>query len=54
MLMAMTRAEGGAYRNPLVMTLTVATWIGYFAYLLYVRRYFGGRRLEGRVAVVSG
>ena len=28
------------YRDPFFLAILAATWIGYFAYLLYIRRYF--------------
>lgn len=28
------------YRNPLIMTIMIATWVAYFAFLLYLRRFF--------------
>jgi hypothetical protein len=29
------------YRNPLFIALLIATWVGYFAFLLSLKRYFG-------------
>lgn len=42
---AMLRAEGGMIHQPLAMGFTVATWLAYFAFLVYVRRYFVGGRI---------
>lgn len=49
---AMTRGVGEA--DPMALALMVATWIGYFAFLLYVRRYFVGGRLDRPREVVAG
>jgi hypothetical protein len=43
---AMIRSDGGTYRDPLIVGLTVATWLAYFAFLMYVRRYFAGGRIS--------
>jgi hypothetical protein len=36
-------ASGEVRRSPLFVTIVVATWLGYFAYLLFIRRYFAVR-----------
>ena len=33
------------YREPLFVALMVATWLAYFAFLLYLRRFFAIRLL---------
>jgi hypothetical protein len=48
----MARTPGPVYRDPVVWTIVTATWVGYFAFLLYVRRYFAGGR-GGRPHVVA-
>ncbi len=43
---AVSLVRGGAAdarRSPLFVTVIVATWLGYFAYLLFLRRYFALR-----------
>jgi hypothetical protein len=40
-LLRPTSVEVG--RSPLFVTIVVATWVGYFAYLLFIRRYFAVR-----------
>ena len=47
---AVMRASGPVNLDPLVIALMVLTWIGYFAFLLYVRRYFGGRSMAAVAA----
>lgn len=42
---SLARTPGPIYRDPVVWTLLVATWVGYLGFLIYLRRYFvaGGR-----------
>lgn len=48
---SMANTPGPIYRDPVVWTIVVATWVGYFAFLIYLRRYFaGGRDDRPRVA----
>lgn len=49
---AMLRTEGGMLHQPLAMAFTVGTWLAYFAFLVYVRRYFVGGRV-GRPQTVA-
>src|SRR6185503_8190075 len=37
---SMARTPGPIYRDPVVWTIVVATWIGYLAFLIYLRRFF--------------
>jgi hypothetical protein len=49
--MSMARTSGPVYRDPVMWTIVIASWVGYFAFLMYVRRYFaGGRAGRPRVA----
>ncbi|HEX9984192.1 MAG TPA: hypothetical protein VGF69_13070 [Thermoanaerobaculia bacterium] len=44
--------DGG--RDPVVWAVSIATWIGYFAFLMMLRKYFvGGRRGRPRVVEVE-
>ena len=52
-LAAMLRAEGAMINQPLVMAFTVATWLAYFAFLGYVRRYFVGGRAGRPLAATA-
>ncbi|HEX7150168.1 MAG TPA: hypothetical protein VF618_01680 [Thermoanaerobaculia bacterium] len=46
---AVSMARGGS-RDPVVWGVTIATWVGYFAFLLMLRKYFvGGRGGRPRV-----
>jgi hypothetical protein len=29
------------YRNPFLIAIIIATWLGYFAFLVFLKRYFG-------------
>lgn len=49
---SMANTPGPIYRDPVVWTIVVATWIGYLAFLVYLRRYFAGGR-EDRPQVVE-
>lgn len=50
--LTMARTPGGLYRDAVVWTLVVGSWIAYLAFLLSLRRYFAGGR-EGRPRVVE-
>lgn len=43
-LASMLGSEGATMHRPAVVGFTVATWLAYFAFLVYVRRYFVGGR----------
>lgn len=49
---SMARTPGPIYRDPVVWTIVIATWIGYLAFLIYLRRYFAGGR-DDRPRVVE-
>lgn len=40
---AISLARGGIHRSGLFVAVIVATWVAYFAYLLFIRRYFALR-----------
>jgi len=46
---SMARTPGPIYRDPVVWTIVIATWIGYLTFLIYLRRYFAGGRSRPRV-----
>lgn len=50
--MSMARTSGPVYRDPVIWTIVVASWLGYLAFLIYVRRYFAGGR-AGRPQVIE-
>jgi hypothetical protein len=49
---SMAKTPGPLYRDPVVWTIIVATWVGYLAFLVYLRRYFAGDR-DGRPRIVE-
>lgn len=49
---AMARTDGPVNSDPVFRVIVLASWIGYFAFLLYLRRYFAGGR-DGRPRVVE-
>lgn len=52
---SMLRGGGDLYRDPAVLTLILASWIGYFVFLLSLRRYFvaTARTVEPAPVVVT-
>lgn len=49
---SMVRSGDTLYRDPAVLTLVLASWIGYFAFLVSLRRYFVAAARESDTAAV--
>jgi hypothetical protein len=49
--LSLAKTPGPMYSDPVVWTIVIASWIGYLAFLIFLRRYFaGGRGGRPRVA----
>lgn len=48
-----SRGGGPLARDPVVWLFTIATWVGYLLFLLWVRRYFTGARAERAPVAVT-